>query len=147
VLRALSSHYPEEFPYHPNWKTGFTHPAYVSLTSTIDHIVPVAHGGPPLGLENLATACWPCNAMKGEFTVERIGFTLHPPSTVAWDGLVGIYPTLVDLAMAKESEGSSERSDGATVPPEKVLESLRRYHRDWKRVFSGAGLGVQDHGN
>jgi hypothetical protein len=137
VLRALSSLYPEEFPYHPNWKTGFTHPAYVSLTSTIDHIVPVAHGGPPLDLENLATACWPCNAMKGEFTLERIGFTLHPPSTVAWDGLVGVYPALADLAIKKESENSSD----------KILNSLRLYHNDWKRVFSGTRPETQSQGD
>ena len=28
VLRVISAELPAEFPYHPNWKTDVTHPAY-----------------------------------------------------------------------------------------------------------------------
>lgn len=45
TLRVLSTLFPEDFPFHPNWKTQFTHPAFWELFPTIDHIVPVARGG------------------------------------------------------------------------------------------------------
>jgi hypothetical protein len=41
VLRIISAELPEEFPFHPNWKTDVTHPAYWELTATVDHLVPL----------------------------------------------------------------------------------------------------------
>jgi hypothetical protein len=34
-----------KFPFHPNWKTEATHPAYWEVGATIDHMVPVTLGG------------------------------------------------------------------------------------------------------
>src|ERR671918_71828 len=45
VLRMISSALPEKFPYHPNWRTPVTHPAYWEIGATIDHLVPVTQGG------------------------------------------------------------------------------------------------------
>jgi hypothetical protein len=36
---------PERFPFHPNWKTDVTHPAYWEVSATIDHLTPVTRGG------------------------------------------------------------------------------------------------------
>jgi hypothetical protein len=45
VLRLLSLILPKEFPYHPNWKTADTHPAFWELQATINHKDPVTLGG------------------------------------------------------------------------------------------------------
>jgi HNH endonuclease len=45
VLRVLSVALPVEFPFHPNWKTDVTHPAYWEVGATIDHLIPVSRGG------------------------------------------------------------------------------------------------------
>ena len=36
----------------------------------VDHIVPVAHGGRPDDVNNLVTACEPCNAGKGDTVID-----------------------------------------------------------------------------
>lgn len=46
VLRLLSRLLPKEFPYHPNWKMAETHPGFWELFPTIDHVLPIARGGP-----------------------------------------------------------------------------------------------------
>jgi 5-methylcytosine-specific restriction endonuclease McrA len=61
VLRALSSLYPDEFPHHPNWKAGQVHPAYLLISTSLDHRDPGTRGGRWRDPENLVTACWPCN--------------------------------------------------------------------------------------
>jgi hypothetical protein len=45
VLRALSLALPEDFPFHPNWKTDVNQPAFWGLGATVDHLVPVTRGG------------------------------------------------------------------------------------------------------
>lgn len=45
VLRILSVLLPEEFPFHRNWLMTQSHVAFWELFPTIDHRVPVAHGG------------------------------------------------------------------------------------------------------
>jgi 5-methylcytosine-specific restriction endonuclease McrA len=88
VLRAASLVWPRVLPYNVNWKTGVTHPIYVSHAGTIDHIKPYAHGG--LGdFDNLASACWSCNLQKSEFSLERLGWEKREPIASTWDGLVG----------------------------------------------------------
>lgn len=44
VLRIVSAVLPSEFPFHPNWKTTATHPAFWEVGATIDHLVPVTRG-------------------------------------------------------------------------------------------------------
>ncbi len=89
VLRAISLALPREFPFHPNWRTDLTHPAYWELAATVDHLVPVTKGG---GSEigNLVTTSMVRNSAKGNSTLEELGWTLHAPGdTALWDGMLG----------------------------------------------------------
>lgn len=59
MLRVLSALYPTEFPFHLNWKTSVTHPAYWTISASIEHVVAGTSGGDWLDESNLVTACWP----------------------------------------------------------------------------------------
>jgi len=98
VMPLLGLIFPEQFPYHPNWKAGHTHPAIVALSSTVDYVVPGAAGGEWLAESNLVTACWPCNARKADLTLEQLRWQLRPPQESAWDGLAGSYRHLWEIA-------------------------------------------------
>jgi hypothetical protein len=117
VLRAASLVWPRLLPYNLNWKTAATHPIYVSHAGTIDHIQPHAHGGVDDSVDNLATACWACNLQKSEFSLERLGWELRRPTASGWDGLVGCYAALWQVAQPKGS-----------------LADIR-YHNRWLRAF------------
>jgi 5-methylcytosine-specific restriction endonuclease McrA len=94
IMELLGDTFGPRFPYHPNWKGGETHPAVLSRTAVIDHVSPAAWGGSTQD-ENLATACWPCNARKADMSLERLGWSLLPIAREAgWDGLVRFYPHL-----------------------------------------------------
>jgi hypothetical protein len=87
TLRALSLLLPEEFPYHPNWKVEVTHPAFWELFPTIDHVVPVSHGG--LDDEsNWVTTSQMLNTAKANWSLEQLGWKIQEgtPSS-GWDGL------------------------------------------------------------
>ena len=89
VLRLLSSAMPAEFPFHPNWKTTLTHPAYWELGATIDDLVPVSRGGAD-DESNWVTTSMARNSTKLLWTIEEIGWRLHPPGDVwVWDGMLG----------------------------------------------------------
>jgi hypothetical protein len=40
VLRVISAELPVDFPYHTNWKTDVTHPAYWEVGATRHHVLP-----------------------------------------------------------------------------------------------------------
>lgn len=42
ALRAIAIELPVDFPFHPNWRTEDTHPAFWELSATVDHVIPVA---------------------------------------------------------------------------------------------------------
>lgn len=65
IMRLISHFLPREFPYHPNWKGGETHPAIASRSATVDHLVPRTAGGTD-DPANLVCACWICNQTKGD---------------------------------------------------------------------------------
>ena len=121
VLRAISDIHPEDFPYDPNWRAQFTHPAYPLLSATCDHYVPITRGGDPLDEDNLVTACWPCNSGKSDYLADEVGFTRAPPRQSTWDGLTGIYPKLCDVS------GVDERRIGDCP-----------YHRNWLRALTAS---------
>jgi hypothetical protein len=88
VLRVLSTELPAEFPYHPNWKTDVTHPAFWELGATVDHVVPVSRGGADDD-SNWVTTTMARNNAKSNLTLEDLGWTLQPPGNFAeWDGLI-----------------------------------------------------------
>jgi 5-methylcytosine-specific restriction endonuclease McrA len=98
VMPLLGVIFPEHFPYHSNWKAGQTHPAVVACTAVVDHVIPGALGGGWLEESNLVTACWPCNARKGDLTLEQLGWSLRTADESSWDGLSGFYRRLWEIA-------------------------------------------------
>lgn len=94
VMHLLSKAFPEQFPFHPNWKTTETHPAYWALSATHDHVVPISRGGDSLDHSNIVTACWPCNTRKSGLLIEDIGFVLREPEESPWRGLADLYRPL-----------------------------------------------------
>lgn len=89
VLRALSYALPQAFPFHPAWKTDVMHSAYWEIGATIDHLVPVTRGGTDTE-SNWMTASMASNSAKMNWTLEELGWTLHPPGDLEiWDGLLG----------------------------------------------------------
>ena len=91
VLRAVSVVLPAAFPYHPNWKMDATHPAYWDLTATVDHVEPACRGGAD-DESNWVTTSMARNSAKGNYSLEDLGWSLHPMGDMAdWDGLLGWY--------------------------------------------------------
>jgi hypothetical protein len=89
VLRVISAELPADFPFHPNWKTDVTHPAYWELGATVDHLVPVTRGGAD-DESNWVTTSMARNSAKMNWLVEELGWRLHPPGRMnEWDGLLG----------------------------------------------------------
>lgn len=98
VMRLVSRLYPEQFPYHPNWKADSTHPAFISRSATLDHIHPIAGGGDPIAPENLVTACWSCNRRKGDLDLHELGWALVEPRDKEWKGLTELFRPLWETA-------------------------------------------------
>jgi hypothetical protein len=71
-----------------------THPAILSRSPVLDHVVPGTAGGDWSDETNLVTACWPCNAAKADLSLEQIGWRVRPISSDDWDGLISLYPGL-----------------------------------------------------
>lgn len=136
VLRAISVALPDAFPYHPNWKTDVTHPAYWELTATIDHLEPASRGGAD-DESNWVTTSMARNSAKGNFSLEDLGWSLHPPGDVSeWDGLLSWYVeytdarpgALVDNAMRQWRKAAVEvlankRFNADKAPGEVVSDS------------------------
>jgi hypothetical protein len=88
TLRLLSRLLPSEFPFHPNWKMTETHMAYWELFPTVDHIVPIARGGPD-DETNWATTSMLRNSAKSNWTLEELGWQLVPAGELQeWNGLL-----------------------------------------------------------
>jgi 5-methylcytosine-specific restriction endonuclease McrA len=96
TLRLLSLEFPEEFPFHPNWKMSETHRAFWELTPTIDHLIPVAKGGVD-SEHNWITTSMLRNSAKSGWTVEELGWQLHPPGDLdTWDGTLSWFIQYVE---------------------------------------------------
>ncbi|HLT47126.1 MAG TPA: hypothetical protein VK002_07845 [Rubricoccaceae bacterium] len=96
VLRVLSEVMPVEFPYHPNWKTDRTHPAYWEVGATIDHLIPVTRGGKDEPA-NWVTTSMARNSAKMNWMLAELGWELHPPGDVRdWDGMLGWFLGFVE---------------------------------------------------
>lgn len=88
LLKLLTIEFPEVFRYHKNWKMSETHFVYWELCPTIDHLIPVAKGGPD-NESNWITTSMIRNSAKLNWTIEELGWTLHEKGELsAWDGLV-----------------------------------------------------------
>ena len=112
TAEAIGALLPSEFPYHPNWKTDVTHPAYWEVGATIDHLVPVTRGGPD-DESNWVTTSMARNSAKMNWTLDELGWQLHAPGNFAeWDGLMRWF---VDTA--------------PTIPVALKNGSIRQWHR------------------
>jgi hypothetical protein len=88
VLRIISAELPVDFPYHPNWKTAVTHPAYWEVGATVDHLLPVSRGGADDD-SNWVTTSMAHNSAKGNWTLDELGWSLKAPGDFRdWDGLI-----------------------------------------------------------
>jgi hypothetical protein len=87
-------------PYHAYWKGDLTHPAFVSGSATLDHVVPIADSSNPLERSNLVTACSGCNRRKGDLRLEEIGWSLIEPADPGWMVLTDLYFRLWQAAVA-----------------------------------------------
>lgn len=108
VLRMLSRRYPDVIPYTSNWAVGKTHPAFASLSATLDHVEPVATGGAGVDPNNLTCACWTCNRRKGDLSLDDLGWTLRDPEEDGWRGLADIYVSLWE-ALGSPALGDYDR--------------------------------------
>ena len=98
ALRLLSRLYASQIPYHSNWKADATHPVFAARGATLDHIKPIAGGGSPVDVDNLATSCWGCNRRKGDMTITDLNWTIRKPTDPNWRGLSDLYQPLWKVA-------------------------------------------------
>lgn len=79
----------DEFPYHRNWRAGQVHPAYLLVSTSLDHVEPGGRGGNWLDEGNHVSACCPCNTGKADLRLQEVGWTLLSTAQVRsdWDGL------------------------------------------------------------
>ena len=119
VLRMLAAELPSEFPFHPNWKSDVTHPAFWEVGATVDHLVPVSRGGPD-DESNWVTTSMARNSAKMNWTLAELGWVLQPSGSFSeWDGLIGWF-----LERAKDR-------------PELIVSgSMRQWHRAARTVLS-----------
>ena len=88
VLRVISAALPEAFPFDSHWRAAVTHSAYWEVGATIDHVVPLSLGGAD-DESNWVTTSMARNFSKMNWTLEYLGWQLHPPGAIGeWDGLL-----------------------------------------------------------
>jgi hypothetical protein len=96
AIKLLSLLMPNEFPEHPNWALKHGHVIYWELLPTIDHVVPIARGGEDVD-SNWVSTSWLYNFIKLDFTLEELGWSLHPAGSFEeWDGLLGWFIKYVE---------------------------------------------------
>jgi 5-methylcytosine-specific restriction endonuclease McrA len=79
------------FPDEARWgrTNAEKHYALATLLASADHILPHSRGGNN-AVDNLVTACTPCQFGRGHWTIEEVGFTdprTREPVIDSWDGL------------------------------------------------------------
>jgi 5-methylcytosine-specific restriction endonuclease McrA len=80
---------PEVFPISKTHRNKDSAGACLVFRPVADHVEPWSRGG-RTDLDNLVTACWPCNFGKMEYTVEELGISdprTRSPVATGWDGL------------------------------------------------------------
>ena len=91
ILRLLAVSLPEAFPFQEHWKMSQTHMIYWHLFPTLDHIVPISRGGSDTE-GNLVCTSMLKNSAKANWTLEELGWQLHPPGRFEeWDGLTHLF--------------------------------------------------------
>ncbi len=117
VMYTISALYGSIFKAHRHWRRAQTDVAYWTYSTSLEHVVPSRHGGSN-EFDNLVTACWHCNELKGDATREQLGWTLRPISAEPWDGLGSKLPGLLAIM-------------NATPYLETLMKSTRTYFEGW----------------
>jgi hypothetical protein len=92
VLKLLNELNPGHGYFHPNGKTGAVLDIFQWKWATVDHIIPVSHGGENI-LDNFVTACWKCNLTYRDIEIgkARPGLMSIVNRDMSWDGFSGLY--------------------------------------------------------
>ena len=106
VLLVLSSLYPDRFPHYPASAAGREHPAYLLISTSLDHVDRNAQDDRWRDPANLVTSCWLCHFSRADFNLDELGWDLLRDAEVRsdWDGLTGAYPELWRLAGEPDAE-------------------------------------------
>lgn len=118
VLVAFSDLFPDELPYHPNYRRGAVHPMYWALAPEADHRFAHARGGTG-DIANLSTLHTMCNARKSDALVTELPTIDRPEHVIGWDGLLAAYLSIIAMG---DSHGRRH--------------SAASYHERWLRHFS-----------
>lgn len=95
-LRFLNVLMPNEFPFDSHGHMDRCHSIYWDLMPSIDHMVPISKGGTNLS-ENLFTTSMRRNMAKGLWSLDELGWSLHPAGSIHdWDGCTKEFVTLVE---------------------------------------------------
>jgi 5-methylcytosine-specific restriction endonuclease McrA len=86
VLKLLSKAFPQDLPYHRNWRPVEEHIVYWTCSTSLEHIVPFPAGGKS-NLKNLVTACYLCNDAKNCLPLDLLGWTVRAQAHSDWLGL------------------------------------------------------------
>lgn len=92
VLKVLDEMNPGCGYYHKNGKTGAMVEVFQRKWASVDHVLPVSHGGGN-STENYVTACWGCNLdLNDDMESKPQPKSIHQENkTMGWDGLSGLY--------------------------------------------------------
>jgi 5-methylcytosine-specific restriction endonuclease McrA len=69
------------------------HGLYLTFRASHDHVLPISKGGTN-DMENLVTACWPCQFGKAQYTLSQLGMHPAPNPVVHGDN---IWPEAVSI--------------------------------------------------
>lgn len=97
ALKALSTLFPVSLPTHPNWKKSECHPIYWTHVASLEHLVPVTHGGTDDG-DNLICACYECNDARSNALLADLGWEPRVRPHDGWDGLLALTRSLAEIA-------------------------------------------------
>lgn len=91
ILKQARKVFTEHFPEEARWESSNEgkHFGLSTLTASIDHLVPYKRGGTN-DLENLVTACGPCQFGRNRWLLEEVEIESpfkFPPIVDEWDGL------------------------------------------------------------
>jgi 5-methylcytosine-specific restriction endonuclease McrA len=99
--------------------------SFLLISTTCNHIKPVTRGGTS-ARDNLATACWRCDATKADSLLSELGWPepqLGPHERETWRGLTEHYRMLWD-ALDRPEPGRHERWMEALAPPKTAAGSM-----------------------
>jgi len=95
-LRFMNYILPEQFPFHPHGKFNQCHDIYWDLFPSVDHFNSLYRGGEDVP-ENYLTTSMKRNLAKNNWSIEELGWKLHPPGDFnQWDGQTDNFLKLVE---------------------------------------------------